>query len=103
MEILEDQDKGLLSRFPEQQPLHGVQRLLAPRHGIERSPRDVLHRHVEQGQQCWQGRLQRAVEREELARHFLANLAMVVAILELEVALKKLNHRSEEHTSELQS
>jgi hypothetical protein len=59
----------------------------------ERLPRGVVRWHVEQGQQGRQRRLQRAVEREQLARHFLANLAEIIPVVDLEVALKEVDHR----------
>src|SRR5215831_12586590 len=93
MEILEDQEKGLLSRLPEYQPLHGVKCLLAPLAWIEFTPRRVVHGHVEQRQQRWECRLQRTVEREELPRYLLSDLAHVVAVLDLEVTLEEIDHR----------
>ena len=51
VEILEDQEERLFLRFPEQQPLHGVERALASLARVERLPRGVVHGHVEQGHQ----------------------------------------------------
>src|SRR5262249_57661119 len=93
MEILEDQEKGLLSRLPEYQPLHGVKCLQAPLARIEFTPRGVVHGHVEQRQQRWECRLQRTVKCEELPRYLLSDLAQVVAVLDLEVALEEIDHR----------
>jgi hypothetical protein len=70
VEVLEDHEERLLARFPKQQALDGVERALAPRGRGERLPRGVVHGHVEQGQQARQRRLERAVQGEELARHF---------------------------------
>ena len=83
----------MLLRFPQQQPLHGVERALAALRRVERLPRGVVHGHVEQGQQRRQRRLQRVVEGEQLARHLLADLAQVVPVLDLEVALEEVDHR----------
>jgi len=93
VEVLEDQEERLLSRFPQQQPLDGVERLLAALSRVERSPRGVVHGYVEQGQQRRQCRLQRAVEREQFARHLLADFPEIVPVLNLEVALEEVDHR----------
>jgi hypothetical protein len=51
VEILEDQEERLFLCFPEQEPLHGVERALASLARVERLPRGVVHGHVEQGHQ----------------------------------------------------
>jgi hypothetical protein len=89
VEILEDQQERLLARFSKQQSLHGVQRALARVDGL---PGGVVHGHVQQGQQGWQRGLERAVEGEHLAGHLLTNLAKIVAVLDLEVALEQVDH-----------
>ena len=61
--------------------------------GIERLPLGVLDGHVEQRQEGRQGRLQGPVQREELAGHLLADLARVVALLDLEVGLEQVDDR----------
>jgi hypothetical protein len=43
VEILEDHQEGLLARFPQQQPPHGVEGALAPLPRVERSPPGVVH------------------------------------------------------------
>jgi len=63
VEVLADQGERLLARFPQQQPLHGVECVLTPLRRVEREPRGVVHRHVEESQQRRQRRLQRPVER----------------------------------------
>jgi hypothetical protein len=64
VEILEDQEEGLLARLPQQESLDGVEGALATLPRVEGLPRGVVHGHVEQGQQRRQRRLERAVERE---------------------------------------
>src|SRR4029453_11936638 len=91
VEILEDQEEGLLAGFPEQQPPYGVERALAALARVKGLPRGIVHGHVEQGQQRRQRRLERAIEREQLARHLLAALAEVVPLLDLEVALEEVD------------
>jgi hypothetical protein len=93
VEILEDQEEGLLARFPQQQPPHGVKCLLATLSRVEGLPCGIVHGHVEQSQQRRQRRLERAVEGEQLARHLLPNLAEVIPLLDLEVALEEVDHR----------
>ena len=93
MEVFKDQEEGLLPRFPQQESPHRVQRALAALPRVERLPGGVVHEHVEQGQQRRQRRLQRAVEGEQLARHLLADLAQVVPVLDLEVALEEVDDR----------
>ncbi len=45
----------------------------------------MLHRHVEQGQDCGEGRLQGLIEGEELAGEFLADAPRLVAHLDLTI------------------
>jgi hypothetical protein len=92
VEVLEDHEEGLLSGFPQQQPLHGVERALATCSRVERLPRGVVRGHVEQGQQRRQRRLQGFVQGEQLAHHLLPDLAQVVPVLDLEVALEEVDH-----------
>jgi hypothetical protein len=56
--------------------LDGIEGALPALGGIERLPVGILEGHIEQGQQRRQGGLQRFVEREELASHLLADLAV---------------------------
>src|SRR5262249_29566803 len=50
-------------------------------------------RHVQEREQRRQGRLQRPVQRKQLAGDFLTDLAQVVAWLDLEVTAEQLDHR----------
>jgi hypothetical protein len=93
VEVLEDQEEGLLARFSQQQPLDPVEGELAALARVERAPRGIVDRHVEQRQQRRQRRLQPAVEGEQLARHLLPDVAEVVPGLDLEVALEEIDHR----------
>jgi hypothetical protein len=76
VQVLEDEEKRLVLTLPDHEALHRVERLLATLDGIQRLPRSVPDRHVEQGQQGWQGRFQRAVQGEERARYFLASSSL---------------------------
>ncbi len=93
MEVLENQKQRLLSRFPQQQPPHSVERALATVGGIERPPLSVVHGHVEEGHERRQRRLERPIECEELARDLFPDLAEVVPVLtskqRREIARKK--------------
>ena len=75
VQVLEDHEQRLLLALPEQEPLDGVEGALPALGRIERLPGGVLDGHVEQGQQGRQGRLQRPIQRQELAGHLLADLA----------------------------
>ena len=79
--------------LPEQEVLDGVEGALPALGGIERLPVGVLDGHVEQGQQGGQGRLEGPIQREELAGHLLANLAVGLAIVHLEVGLEEVDDR----------
>ena len=81
VQVLEDHEERLLLALPEQEALDGVEGALPALGGIERLPLGVLDGHVEQGQQGGQGRLQGSIQREELAGHLLANLAVGLAIV----------------------
>jgi hypothetical protein len=93
VEVLEDHQQRLLARFPEQEPLDGVERALPALRRLEAAPGRVVDGHVEQRQERWQRALQRSVEHEEPPGHFLADLAQVVAVLDLEVVLEEGYHR----------
>jgi hypothetical protein len=93
VEVLEDQEQGLLSGFPQEQLPDGVEGTLAPLPRVERLLSRVVHRYVEQGQQRRQNWLQAFVQGEQLARHLLADLAGVIPLLDLEVAFEKVDHR----------
>jgi hypothetical protein len=93
MKILEDQEQRLDLTFPEQQPLDGIESPLTALGRVERFPRCISGRYVQQGEQWSKHRLQRAVERQELARHPTANLAMVVMRLDSEIRFEQLDHR----------
>ena len=79
--------------LPEQEVLDGVEGALPALGGIERLPLGVLDGHVEQGQQGGQDRLEGAIQREELAGHLLADLAVGLAIVHLEVGLEEVDDR----------
>jgi len=83
----------LLAGFAQEPPLHGVERLLAPLRGLERLPCGVVHGHVEQREERRQHRLQGTIEGKAFADDLLANLAEVVPVLDLEVALEEVDHR----------
>src|SRR5262249_12121494 len=71
VQVLEDQEEGLDTRFMQQQLPKRIKRAAPPLSRIERIPRSVIHGQVEQRQQRRQRWLQSAVKREQLARHLL--------------------------------
>ena len=94
VQVLEDQEERLLARFPQQQAA-SRRRACA---GAAAPGSSVCHAASSTGTSSSaskrrQRRLERAVEREQLARHLLADLAEVVAVLDLEVALEQVDHR----------
>src|SRR5262249_39249422 len=93
VQILENHQEWLLASLAQQQRLHRVERVLATLDRVKPAPRPVPHRDVEERQERRQGRLQRAIEREQLAHHLFADLTEIVAVLDLEVALEQLDHR----------
>ena len=97
MQILEDHEQRLLAGFPKQQFFDSIEGVLAALAGLEHLPRGVVHGQIEQRQQRRQRRLKRTVEREQLARHLLADLARVVSVLDLQVALEEVDHRQVAH------
>ena len=99
MQILEDQKQRLNLTFPEQQPLNGVERSLTALSGIERFPRCISGGYVQQGEQWRQHGFQRAVEHQELTRHPIANLAMVVMTLDSEIGFEQLDNRQVRRSS----
>ena len=76
VEILDDQEEGLLSRFSQQQPPHGVERALATLPRVERAAtrRRPRARRAAASSAGSVG-FKPAVEGEQLARHLLADLA----------------------------
>src|SRR5262245_41703767 len=92
MEVLEDQHEGLLSGFPQEQPPDCVDDTLATLPRIDRLPGGVVFRDVEQSKQRWQCWLKGFVQSEQLVRHLVADLARVIPVLNLEVALEEVDH-----------
>ena len=93
MQILEDQQQGLHLAFPDQQTLDGLQGVSPALRGIQSLPGGVLHRHVEQGEDRGEGRLQGLIEGEELAGHFLAHPSSVVTGLDADIGLEQIHDR----------
>src|SRR5438132_1367398 len=60
---------------------------------VERAPRSIVDGYIEQCQQRRERRLQSLVQREQLARHLLTDLAEVVPVLDLEVTLEEIDDR----------
>ena len=80
VQVLEDHEQRLHLALAQQEALDGVEGALAPLRRIERLPLGVLDGHVQERQQGRQGRLEGAVEREELAGDLLPDLAVGLAV-----------------------
>jgi hypothetical protein len=91
VQVLEDEEEGLALALPEQEMLDGIECALPPLSGIERLPGGVVDGHIEQSEQGRQDRLERAIEREELPGHLLADLAVGLAIVHPEVDLEEID------------
>ena len=61
--------------------------------GSSSPPGGVLDRHLQEGEEGRQRRLQPSVQRQDLSRHLLPHLPRVVPILDLEIALEEVDHR----------
>src|SRR5207237_5960432 len=88
VEICEAQEERLNLTFPEEESLDGFQDPLPALRRVERAPRSIVDRDIQQRQQRRQEWLQRSVERQELGRDSFANLPMVVAFLDTEISLQ---------------
>jgi hypothetical protein len=55
----------------------------------------VVDRHIEEPEQCREGGLERPVQGEEFARHLLADLARLIARLDLKVGAEEVDERQE--------
>ena len=95
MQIFQGQAKRLDLTLLEQEVLERVKRPLPARRGIEGEPLGIFNRYVQQRQKGREAGLKCPVQRQNLARDFLSNLARLVARLDLEVALEEVDHRQE--------
>ena len=66
VEVLDDHEERLNLALAQEEALDRVQRALAPLGGIEPLPLGILSRHVQEGQQGREGRLQGVVEVQQL-------------------------------------
>src|SRR5262249_27000416 len=64
LQVLAPEQAGLAPRLAEPEPLDRLQRPLAPLLRVQRLPGPVVRRHVEQGEERGEARLQPPVERQ---------------------------------------
>ena len=83
MQVLHEQEERLRVAFPQQQTLDGVERRLAAAPRIELPPHLVLHRHVEQGENGWEGLPNRLTKRQQPGGETLPQALAGVALVEL--------------------
>jgi hypothetical protein len=93
MEVFEDDEDRLILGLPQEEPFERVQCALPALGRIEHPPGRVLDRHLQEGEKGRQRRLQPSVQRQDLPRHLLPHLPRVVPVLDLEIALEKVDDR----------
>ena len=93
MEILEHHQQWLELTLPEHHPLDRIQRALPTLRWIEPQPLGLLDRHVEQRQHRGQHRTEPLVEGQQLPKHLLVDLSVIVLVRDLEVALQQVDDR----------
>jgi hypothetical protein len=93
MQILEYHQERLDLALSQEDSLDPVERLLATLGGVESLPVRVVDRNIEEPEQRREGGFECSVQREEPARHLLADLARFIARLDLEIAPKELDER----------
>ena len=97
VEIFEHENDGLAAAVLEQQQLHRLQRPSPLLLRVELRPLRVGARDVEEREQGGEHRRQRSLERQHLLRDPLPNLVRVVARLDVEVRLQKVDDRQIGH------
>src|SRR5437773_2538970 len=93
MQILEYRQERLDLALSQENSLDPVERLLATLGGVESLPERVVDRNIEEPEQRREEGFECSVQREEPARHLLADLARFIARLDLEIAPKELDER----------
>ena len=93
MKVLDDEKDRLEVRFRKEHPLDGVEGALAPFHGVGPLPRNVVHRNVEEREECRQVRLEPAVQRQDLAHDPFTHATRVVAVLDAKVRPEQVDDR----------
>jgi hypothetical protein len=91
VQVFEHHEEGLLLALAQEEALDGVEGSPAALRRIEGLPLSVIDGHIEQRQQGGQDRLEGPIQREELAGHLLADLAVGFAIVHLEVGLEEVD------------
>jgi hypothetical protein len=92
VEVLEDDEHGLDLALAQEEPLDRLQGPPAALRRVERRPRGVIDRHVQQRQKRGHGGLEGFVQRQELAGDLLADVPRIVLVLDLQVPLEQVDH-----------
>src|SRR5215472_7869411 len=93
MEVLKDEQERLDAALGQQQALYGIERPLPALPRVARVPLGVVNSDLEEREEGGEGRPKGAIQRHELAHDLLADLALVVAIADLEIRLEQVDHR----------
>ncbi len=93
VEVFEDQEQGLDTALGEEQAFDAVERALPALPRVACVPLGIVDRNFEQCEEGGHRRFERTVQREQLAGDLLADLALVVAVLDLEVGLEQVDDR----------
>src|SRR5262245_45818611 len=93
VEILEQDQERLYLALAQEQSLDAIERPLASLRRVEPFPLGIVGGQVEQPQQRRERGLEGSIERQELPRHFLEDLAGVIAVLDLKVGAEEIDDR----------
>jgi hypothetical protein len=83
VEVLQDDEQRLDLALADEEVLDRLQDPLTALWRVSRQPRGVVHRHVQQRQDCGHRGLKALVQRQELASDLLADSPRVVLVLDL--------------------
>jgi hypothetical protein len=93
MQVLADEEHRLHLTFAHEDPSERVQGALAALGRLDRLPRGVLDRHLEERQERRRGGREGVIEAVEVCAHLVADSRPIPAVVEVEVALEQIENR----------